>query len=120
MRKYKHTSGYSRVCHIITSQIIQALIQHSENFNHFSLNLQRQNYSSDCISNLIRRMKNLKMLHLHSGSKLPGEILVGLSFETIEEIFLEECNTFWTSENAHLLNTVLESCNNFAHLCSDE
>ncbi|XP_033207888.1 uncharacterized protein LOC117167214 isoform X2 [Belonocnema kinseyi] len=111
-RKYKHTSGSSRICSTITSQMIQALIQHSENFTHFSLNLQRHDYSSDCISNLITRMKNLKMLHLNSGSKLPGEILMGLSFETIEEIFLEECKTFWTLENADLLNTVLQRCTN--------
>lgn len=106
MRKYKHSSGYSSVCNIITSRMIQPLIQHCENLTHFSLNLQRHDYSSDCISNLITRMKKLRMLHLNSGSKLSGEILVGLSLETIEEIFLEECNTFWTLENADLLNTV--------------
>ena len=51
-------------------------------------------------------MTKLKMLHLSSGSKLPGGILLGLSVETIEEIFLEECNSYWTSDDANLLNDV--------------
>ena len=106
MKKYKHISGYSYSCKLISSRMIQSLMLLSKKLTHFSLNFQRHEYEDSCVSKLISEMKKLKMLHLSAGSKLSGEILIDMSFETIEELCLEECHSYWTVHNADLLNAV--------------